>query len=405
MKIAFVDEDLSPRTGSRRFTIEVTRQLQSLGHEVKIFTTMLDKEKCFHEYLSMPIEIVPYKASAKIDTMSPKLTPLKKNAFLSIVDNFTYSINHAKLALRLSQKIAESHCDVTLFQYHGEHWLLPYFYHVRDSTGMIYLNVIPPQPRPFALPFQELTMYGRMIEGLYKLPPVGRWEKLSYRKLAKFITPSKFQLKEAERLGIIGTKEAEVVPLGVDHSKFCPTGEEESYALYLGRINPHKSLELAIMAMKNAPANYSLIIAGDIDKRNLTYKDRLISLAEEMKISDKLRLILFPSDSEVVHLMQKCSLFLFPSTIDTFGLVVLEAMACGKPIVACKRGGVPEIVDEASGFLIEPSPEQWQRTVCRLLSDSAFRRKMGEKALKRSKAFSWEKVAENLLSTFKGVAA
>jgi glycosyltransferase involved in cell wall biosynthesis len=157
--------------------------------------------------------------------------------------------------------------------------------------------------------------------------------------------------------------------------------------------------------MKNAPPNYSLIIAGDIDKRNLSYKDRLISIAEDLKISDKLRLILFPSDSEVVHLMQKCSLFLFPSTIDTFGLVVLEAMACGKPIVACKRGGVPEIVDEASGFLIEPSPEQWQRTVCRLLSDSAFRRKMGEKALKRSKAFSWEKVAENLLSAFKGVAA
>ena len=56
-----MDEDLSPRTGSRRFTCEVTRQLQSQGHEVEIFTTKLDTRKCFQEYLGMPIHVVPEK--------------------------------------------------------------------------------------------------------------------------------------------------------------------------------------------------------------------------------------------------------------------------------------------------------------------------------------------------------
>jgi len=105
---------------------------------------------------------------------------------------------------------------------------------------------------------------------------------------------------------------------------------------------------------------------------------------------------LSPSDSQVVELMQRCSAFLFPSTIDTFGLVVLEAMACGKPIVACNRGGVPEIVGDA-GFLLEPNPDQWQEVVSRLLCDAELRARMGKKASKRSEKFSWGSTTRRLV--------
>jgi glycosyltransferase involved in cell wall biosynthesis len=95
-------------------------------------------------------------------------------------------------------------------------------------------------------------------------------------------------------------------------------------------------------------------------------------------------------------LMQKCSIFLFPSTIDTFGLVVLEAMACGKPVVACNRGGVPDIEGE-SGLLLEPNVAQWQRTVDALFSDSTFRHRKGQEAFERSKKFSWKNTTSILL--------
>ena len=65
LKIAFVDEDLSQRTGSRRFTCDVTRQLQRLGHEVEVFTTKLDARKCFQEYLAMPVHVVPGKVLSR----------------------------------------------------------------------------------------------------------------------------------------------------------------------------------------------------------------------------------------------------------------------------------------------------------------------------------------------------
>jgi glycosyltransferase involved in cell wall biosynthesis len=189
--------------------------------------------------------------------------------------------------------------------------------------------------------------------------------------------------------------------LGIDHDRFYPVGKSEGFALYLGRINPHKSLELAVMAMKKTSKSFSLIIAGDIDPQLSWYKSQLVDLAERMGISDRFEIITSPPDSEVVRLMQECSIFLFPSTIDTFGLVVLEAMACGKPVVACNRGGVPEVLGD-SGLLLEPSIDEWSPAVSRLVSDSFFRRKMGEKALGRSKLFSWEKTANKLLHILMG---
>jgi glycosyltransferase involved in cell wall biosynthesis len=266
---------------------------------------------------------------------------------------------------------------------------------------MVYLNVVPPMPRPFGLPFQELTLRNRIIGGLYDSLPFGSLERASLRKLSTFVTPSRFQLEQARRLGIIGRKKTAVIPLGVDHERFYPADKSEDFALYLGRIHPHKSLELAVMAMKKAPKSFSLIIAGDIESQYMWYKSKLVDLAEKMGISNRFEIILSPPDSEVVRLMQECSVFLFPSTIDTFGLVVLEAMACGKPIVACNRGGVPEVLGDA-GFLLEPSVAEWASTVSKLTSDSSLRRKMGREALERSKIFSWEYSARHLIDVFQG---
>ena len=393
-----MDEDLSPRTGSRRFTYEVTRQLQSMGHEVEIFTAKLDTKKCFQEYLGMPIHFSQNKNGPSMRASRSSLFSIaKENDILYFPIEFAYLLKQARSALEVSESIADAQCDVALYQYHGEHWLFPYFYHFSKTIGMVYLNVLLPMPRPFAVPYMELSMRRRVLSGIYDSLPFKGLEQNSLRKLGMFLAPSRFQIEQARRIGIIGRKKAAVVPLGVDHDRFYPVDKSDDFALYLGRIHPHKSLELAVMAMKNTPESCSLIIAGDIEPQFLWYKSYLANLAEKMGISNRFEILLSPSDSEVVRLMQKCSIFLFPSTIDTFGLVVLEAMACGKPIVACNRGGVPEVLGDA-GFLLEPSIVEWTSAVSRLTSDSSLRRRMGEKAFERSHAFSWEKAANRLLN-------
>jgi glycosyltransferase involved in cell wall biosynthesis len=400
LKIAFIDEDLSPRTGSRRFTYEVTRELLNMGHEVKILTAKMNAETCFREYLSMPVELVSKDSPHNwVNLRQADKQKNKPTSLLDVQGNLRYHLRQASLMMELSRRVDELKCDVAMLQYHGEHWLLPVFYYLREPTGSVYLNVVPPKPRPQALPFQELTLSRRIVDQTLNFSQVGRWKVRSYSNLELIIAPSNYLLEQARKQGLIKQRKTEVIPLGVNHSKFYPTGEEEPFALYLGRIHPHKSLELAIMAMRKTDSRTSLVIAGDIEERFLYYKTKLAILAEKLGISDRVNIILSPSDTQVVRLMQMCSVFLFPSTIDTFGLVALEAMACGKPVVACNRGGVPETVGNA-GFLLEPDVEKWQEVVSRLFSDFNFRKQMSSQALERSKSFSWENTAKRLIRAF-----
>jgi glycosyltransferase involved in cell wall biosynthesis len=239
--------------------------------------------------------------------------------------------------MNMSEKIEESDCDVVMVHYHGEHWLMPYFYCTRRPIGAVYLNVTAPLRGPRALPFQELPLDALIADKALRLAPVSRWEGTSLNEVRLFLAPSSNLLRDAEKQGMTGETRCEVVPLGVNHSEFFPTGEQAPFALYVGRIHPHKSLELAVMAMAGTYANKSLIIAGDVPDSYHWYVEKLVNLAEKMKLADRVKIIVCPSDLDVVRLMQTCSVFLFPSTIDAFGLVVLEAMACGKPVVACNR--------------------------------------------------------------------
>jgi glycosyltransferase involved in cell wall biosynthesis len=345
----------------------------------------------------MPVHIIPEKSGVSHESA---FFLRKRSALEEVPIELAYLLRQTRYALDVSERIANAQCDVALYQYHGEYWLLPYFYQFSEPTGMVYLNVLRPMPRPFGVPFMEATIRRRLKDGIYDLLPFRSLKRASFRKMSTFIAPSHFQLEEARKKGIIGPKKSAVVPLGIDHDRFYPIRKSEDFALYLGRINPHKSLELAVMAMKQASKSCSLIVAGDIDPPFSWYKSQLIDLAEKMGISDRFEIITSPPDSEVVRLMQECSIFLFPSTIDTFGLVVLEAMACGKPVIACNRGGVPEVLGDA-GLLLEPSVVEWALAVSRLTSDLSLRQKIGEKALARSKAFSWEKTANKLLNVLR----
>jgi len=399
LKIVFVDEDLSLRTGSRRFTFEVARELRKRGHDVSLFTTKLDRNTCFGAYLSLPVRIFSRKRFVTNPSMRRFARHRRANLFVRVANDLTHSLSQANLAMDMSKELSDMDCDIAMVHYHGEHWLMPYFYYLRRPVGAVYLNVALPLPRPRALPFQELPLHRQIVDKTLFFSPVERWKQESFKKIGVFVGPSQYLLRNAQEQGMLMEKRAGAVSLGVNHSEFCPTGEEEPFALYVGRIHPHKSLELAVMAMKETNPGAYLVIAGDVPEGYLWYKEKLFDLARKMKVADKLRIIESPSDSEIVRLMQRCSVFLFPSTIDTFGLVVLEAMACGKSVVACNRGGVPEVIGDA-GFLIEPDFQQWQEVVSKLLSDSELRRKMSQRSLKRAMLFSWERTTERLLNVF-----
>jgi len=354
-------------------------------------------KRCFPEFLSLPVEVVPFE-----DFRSRVGGSLKK----VLRRNIDYYWAETKAILEISRRVADWEPDVVIFHYAGEHWLQPYFYHLKDSVGAVCLHVVPPVAHPpqGALWFQSLTWRRKLEDDLLDLPPIKKWNAISLKKVGLIIAHSHYLLDQAMKQGLIGSRKAAIVPLGVDHSKFHPTDEEEPFALFLGRITPNKSISLAVRAMKKTGPDKSLIIAGTLEDRNLWYKQKLEKIAKRIGISDRFKIVLSPSDEQVIRLMQRCSVFLFPSTTDTFGVAVLEAMACGKPVVACRRGGVPELLDNC-GFLLEPDVKQWQEIVRKVFSNSNLRLETGKKAYERSKLYSWQNNTNSLLQTIENFLA
>jgi glycosyltransferase involved in cell wall biosynthesis len=108
---------------------------------------------------------------------------------------------------------------------------------------------------------------------------------------------------------------------------------------------------------------------------------------------------------EVLSRYQTADLFVFPSISETFGVPVIEAMACGTPVVAGRAGGIPElVVSGKTGLLVERgNPRQLADAILKILADSCLARSMGEWGRKRVQDhFSWQNVVENLLSQYNG---
>ncbi|HKZ94599.1 MAG TPA: glycosyltransferase family 4 protein [Candidatus Bathyarchaeia archaeon] len=386
MKLAMIEEDLSVRSGSRRFIYEATKILEAQGHNVRVFALKMDTKICFPQMLQTPVEVVPTEDFS-----------FARSVNLALGKNVDYYLARTLAVMEISRRTAEWSPDVVVFHYTGELWLPPYFYHLKKPVGVVCLHVLP---RGVA-PFHVNTLREKIDQKVIELSPIGIWSNRSLKKLGMILAHSRFVYDQAIRMkSSKAGPEFGIVPLGVNHSEFYPTFEEEPFVLCVARIHPQKKLELAVQAMKDANPNFSLVFAGDVEPRFAWYKENLVSLAEKLHLGNRFRIEPAPTPERLVSLLQKCAVFVFPSTKDTFGLSVLEAMACGKPIIASRAGGVPEVVGDC-GFLVDPVAEHWRKALQKLLSDRNLREQMGKKACKRSKLYSWDATVSSLMQAIK----
>ena len=143
--------------------------------------------------------------------------------------------------------------------------------------------------------------------------------------------------------------EVEMIPHGVDTDCFYPreerhpaVTEEKTTLLYVGRLGARKGLDLALRALARADEpEFEFLIAG-----TGRHEETLRELAQELEISEQVRFLGYVPDEELPALYSSADVFILPSTYEGFGLVVLEAVACGTPVLGADAGGIPTAIDE-----------------------------------------------------------
>jgi D-inositol-3-phosphate glycosyltransferase len=173
---------------------------------------------------------------------------------------------------------------------------------------------------------------------------------------------------------------------------------------FVGRIQPLKAPDVlisALAAMKSADA--TLVICGGPSGSGLDRPTALIELANSLGVAESV-VFLPPQGGDDLAALYRCAdLVAVPSYNESFGLVALEAQACGTPVVAASVGGlVTAVRDGVSGVLIDGhDPDDWARVFARLLAAPGLRRQFSAAAVAHAAEFSWDRTAEGLLRVYR----
>ncbi len=228
--------------------------------------------------------------------------------------------------------------------------------------------------------------------------------------------------QEAEHMRqLVSTKGAiEIVPCGTDINRFGGTLKSEArrqlgiapdakVVLYVGRFDPRKGIETLVRAMKKSSllgqANLQLILGGGYrpGQSDSIERDRIQGIVNELALRD---ITTFPGqlDDTNLHLYYAAAdVCVVPSQYEPFGLVVLEAMASGTPVVASDVGGLQfTVVPQVTGLLVPPKDEvAFARAIDRILANPAWAFQLGLTGQQRVEiAFSWYSVASRLSSLY-----
>ncbi|CAG0936783.1 mannosyl-N-acetyl-alpha-D-glucosaminyl-diphospho-ditrans,octacis-undecaprenol 3-alpha-mannosyltransferase / alpha-1,3-rhamnosyltransferase [Thermoflexales bacterium] len=176
----------------------------------------------------------------------------------------------------------------------------------------------------------------------------------------------------------------------------------DRYVLYFGSNKPHKNVPRLIetftrLEIRDRGSGMGLVIAGHWDERYPQAKD----LVGQLSLKDRVRFIGPVQDDDLPALYSGAEVFVFPSEYEGFGLPVLEAMACGAPVVCSNRSSLPEVAGDAALLCNPQNSEALTDAIERALIDRDLRATLQQRGLARAAQFSWEQTARQTLAIYK----
>jgi len=198
-----------------------------------------------------------------------------------------------------------------------------------------------------------------------------------------------------------------VVPHGVSEIFSPPKkgAKRQKFLLAVSDIYVQKNLKNLLYAVarlgKDHPDIFLRIAGRPVDEE---YFAELKKIVSREKLDGMVEFLGGVSPKVLVSLYQSCGVFVFPSTVETFGNPLVEAMACGAPIASSNTAAMPEVLGDAAEYFDPGNVQNMAETIGRLMSDRARCRDLSAKAEKRAKHFSWKKTAESTLRIIKEAA-
>ena len=217
-----------------------------------------------------------------------------------------------------------------------------------------------------------------------------------------------------ERYGTDPDKITVVYP-GYDEMTFQPVRDEKAigavkarygitgdYILFVGTLQPRKNLIRLIEAFSNIQypiSNVQLVIAG---KKGWLYRE-IFQQVEKLGLEGKVVFTGYVPEGDLPTLLSGARLFVFPSLYEGFGLPVLEALACGTPVVCSNASSLPEVAGDAA-VLVDPlDVEGLAAALERVLRDEDLRAELIERGFEQTRKFSWERCARETLKVLENV--
>ena len=215
-----------------------------------------------------------------------------------------------------------------------------------------------------------------------------------------------------------------IIPPGVDTSRFYPITDEEAkeflnipenekMLLFVGRIEPLKGIDILIRAiaqmrksdvMEKCP-HYLYIIGGDPNGRYVNLDEemkRLKALCEELGVGDMIIFLGKKDQDTLQYYYSAAEIVVMPSNYESFGMVALEAMACGTPVVATQVGGLQHLVqDGVTGFTVpHNNPTALEEKMTQLICQDELRAEMKQNSVNYARTFSWDTITPQIIALY-----
>lgn len=245
-------------------------------------------------------------------------------------------------------------------------------------------------------------------EDYLKDPVTRNWyeEKLEQsRKNDYLFTVSEFSKDRIAELLPFDKSKIFIVPPAVNLEVFNANGEDEriigsQYILFVSGYNPHKNVDRLIKAYSILPENirskYKLLLVGS----HLAHHHRQYVIDNDMQ---NVEFIEGVTNDELINYYRNCSLFVFPSYAEGFGIPPLEAMACGAPTVTSNAHSLPEVIGMTEAMFDPFDIEHMSSIMSRGLTDEVFRQKLLQNGIERTHHFGWKKSAQHALNYFEEI--